>query len=60
MGRNREDGQGWVYRVPKWIKWGKVRSRNRESVRNKTRVFGNRNGMRGSKGWSFGMGLHRV
>ena len=31
-----------------------------ESNGNEARVFGNENGMRGSKGWSSGMGLHRV
>ena len=39
---------------------GKVRIGNRKSDRNKARVFGNGNGMRGSKGRSSSMRLHRV
>ena len=60
MGRNREDGQGRAYRVPKTDQRGKVRIGNRKSDRNEARVFGNRNGAKGSKGQSSSMGLHRV
>ena len=60
MGRNGQDGQGQAYGVLRMDQRGEVRIRNRKSDRNKARVFGNENRMRGSKGRSSGMGLHRV
>ena len=56
----RVSGQGQAYGVLKWIKVVKVRTRNRKSNINKTRVFGNEKEMKGSKGQSSGMRLHRV
>ena len=38
----------------------KVRIGNRKVNGNETRVFRNKNGMRGSEDWSSDMGLHRV
>ena len=39
MGRTGISGQGRAYRVLKWIKGVKVRTRDRKSDRNETRIL---------------------
>ena len=57
---NREDGQSRAYRVPKWIKGLRFRIGNRTVIETKQGALEMKIGRGESKGWSSGMGLHRV
>ena len=60
MGRNGEGGQGWAYRVPKWVKGLRLELGNRKVIEMKQGSLETRMGRGEVRGQSSGMGLHRL